>query len=246
MKTPLATGFMALAATLAFVSPRRLLGQSTTLVAAVAENGTGAPIVGAEVIIIDLHRTARTNWIGEAMIGAVPAGRHRVRVRKLGYAAADIELEFRGDTVGPVFMLTAQPPSLDTVRVTAEHASLRLQAFENRKRMGIGRFVTDSVLERDPDRSFAEVAATHFPGLILQTDHFGVPYIMSMRPQCSAMGCGRCAPRVMLDDTPLSRDAFDLIRTWDLAGMEYYSGNTMPVQYRIAGSDCGLLLLWSK
>jgi len=226
--------------------PASAAAQSTILVADVAENGTGAPLVDAEVVLLDLHRVARTNWIGEAVIGDVPAGRHRIRVRKLGYAAADIELEFRGDTVGPVFMLTRESTSLDTVRVTAERFPPRLQPFANRMKMGIGRYVTDSVFDREPDRSFAQIAALRFPGLVLLTNAMGIEYLASVRSACSKVVCARCAPQVMLDDAPLRIDDFDLIRTWDLAGMEYYSGETMPVQYRRAGSECGLLLLWSK
>ncbi len=220
--------------------------QSTTLVASVAEAGSGTPLVDAEVLLPELHRIARTDWLGVAILGGVPSGLHRVRVRKLGYAAADLDLLFHDDTIGPVFMLSAEPPMLDTVRVIAVKVPLRLEPFEHRMKMGIGRFVTDAALARDGDRDLAYVVMTRFPGLTLATEADGTPHIVSPRMQCSMMQCGRCDVRVMLDDAPIPGDDFNLIRVWDLAGMEYYSGETMPVRYRVAGSECGLLLLWSK
>jgi hypothetical protein len=37
-----------------------------------------------------------------------------------------------------------------------------------------------------------------------------------------------------------------MIRTWDLAAVEYYDGSQVPVQYRTRAYECGVLLLWSK
>ena len=49
-----------------------------------------------------------------------------------------------------------------------------------------------------------------------------------------------------LDDVLLDEADFDIISTWDLAAVEYYTGSTMPVRYRLSGSACGVMLLWSK
>jgi len=38
----------------------------------------------------------------------------------------------------------------------------------------------------------------------------------------------------------------DFIRTWDLGGVEFYSGASVSMRYRISGSGCGVLLLWSR
>ena len=41
-------------------------------------------------------------------------------------------------------------------------------------------------------------------------------------------------------------DVWNLVQTWDLAGAEFYDGTNTPAQYRVSGSMCGVLLLWSK
>ena len=81
-------------------APLVLSAQSTTLAAGVAEAGTGRPLARAEVVIVDLRRLAHTDSLGQALIANVPSGRHRVRVRKEGHAAADLELLFQGDSLG--------------------------------------------------------------------------------------------------------------------------------------------------
>src|SRR5215831_9394234 len=55
-------------------------------VAMVADGATYGPIIDADVVMTDLSRSVKTNWIGEGVFAAVPPVRHHVRVRKLGYA----------------------------------------------------------------------------------------------------------------------------------------------------------------
>ena len=55
-----------------------------------------------------------------------------------------------------------------------------------------------------------------------------------------------CLLRVFLDDMPLTEEDDWIVRTWDLSGVEYYTGAGMPARYRVSGSACGVLLMWSK
>ena len=55
-----------------------------------------------------------------------------------------------------------------------------------------------------------------------------------------------CLVQVFLDDINLGETDAGLVRTWDLSGAEYYTGNTVPARYRKSGSACGVVLLWSK
>lgn len=62
----------------------------------------------------------------------------------------------------------------------------------------------------------------------------------------SCMSTRPCLVMVYLDDVELGEADDGLIRTWDLSGVEYYTGASMPARYRVSGSACGVLLLWSK
>lgn len=61
--------------------------------------------------------------------------------------------------------------------------------------------------------------------------------------------CGlsdQCPIRVLLDDIDVTEDVGFLVRTWDLAGAEFYSAASTPVQYRDTRAGCGVLLLWTR
>ena len=55
-----------------------------------------------------------------------------------------------------------------------------------------------------------------------------------------------CVMQVWLDNINIGESDPALVRTWDLSGVEYYTGNTVPARYRSSGSGCGVLVLWSK
>jgi len=55
-----------------------------------------------------------------------------------------------------------------------------------------------------------------------------------------------CYVQVWLDNINLGESDPGLVRTWDLSGVEYYTGNSVPARYRTSGSACGVFVLWSK
>jgi hypothetical protein len=297
----LLTGALLFAAPLLITRETALAQTSTTvLVAGVSDAGSGLALQGAEVIFPELGRSGRTDGLGEARIGGIPVGSHRIRVRFIGYAAADTVLPFRGDTTGIVFRLERTAMKMDAVEVKAVGPS-RLRDFEMRRQIGVGKYLTADQLEKEANREFGIVAMTRFPGLSVVHDGDGRPHIASMRGSCgvggspsellrgsrgggsggrgaattggsptgvqgsggagsgatepppgTAFSAGSCTPnkgcivQTYLDDILLDEADFDIIATWDLAGVEYYTGAQVPVRYRISGAACGVMLLWSK
>jgi hypothetical protein len=55
-----------------------------------------------------------------------------------------------------------------------------------------------------------------------------------------------CLVQIWLDNINVGESDPALVRTWDLSGAEYYTGNTVPARYRTSGSACGVMVLWSK
>jgi hypothetical protein len=239
----------------------------TTLFATVADGATGTPLSTAEVIVPDLRRIGRANWLGKVLVVDVPSGVHRVRVRVFGYQPIEVPVAFQGDTVGVNFMLKALPPMLDTVRVTAAQVPMHLQEFESRRRTGLGRYLSHAQLDSAGSRDFETVMTMRFPGLQVVELSAGRRILVSTRGGCGAdpsrlpnrygaagggaggAGCANSAPCpviVRLDGMDLGDADLDIVRTWDLAGVEYYSGSQVPVRYRTSGSACGVMLLWSK
>jgi len=276
----------------------------TLVIVGVSDAETGEALNGAQIFFPGLARSALTDGLGEAR-ATIPSGIHRIRVRFLGYSAADTMLTFVGDTSGVVFRLPRTPTTMETIAVKA--TAPRLKDFEMRRTIGLGRFLTAEQLERDANRPFGIVAMTKFPGLQYVTDNDGRPHISSVRGSCGAgtspseailsgarsggsggrgaatagggspastgsgggtgsgtgpgsggasgatrTSFGSCTPGrqcyviTFLDDIQLDSADFDLIATWDIAGVEYYSGNSVPVRHRVSGAACGVMLVWSK
>jgi len=221
-------------------------GGTSVFVAGVADAETGAPLEGAEVLLLNEHRLARANALGEAVLTDVPRGVHHVRVRRLGYAPAEVDLAFRSDTTGAVFRLQRIAQTLGGVNVQAEWTPPRMRDVEARRRQGLGRFLTEEQLDKDRDREFALVAMSRFPGLTTVTGRDGRRHLARMTGSLTTSGIAPCYVATYLDDVYLGDEDSDVVRTWDLAAVEYYTASTVPVRYRTKAYGCGVLLLWSK
>jgi hypothetical protein len=196
--------------------------------------------------LLTVHRLGRANALGEAVIRDVPQGPQRMRVRRLGYAPAELDVAVVGDTSGAVFRLQKSAIQLGAVNIEAQALPARMKDYETRKKMGIGRFLTDVDLEKDRDRDFQLALTTRFPGLKTLIDNEGHRVLASTRDHLGMNGVSPCYTTIYLDDSMLERADADMIRTWDLAAVEYFSGDQVPARYRTKEYSCGVLLLWSK
>jgi hypothetical protein len=59
-------------------------------------------------------------------------------------------------------------------------------------------------------------------------------------------GVAPCFVTVYLDGINLARGDMELVRTWDLAAVEFYTMEQVPVRYRMSAYGGGVVLLWSK
>jgi len=227
----------------------RIASRDSVFVATVADATTNQPVTDAEVVVTDLSRSARTNWIGEATIPNIAVGTHHVRVRRLGFAEAELDVAFDRDTIGVFFSLSPRPQSLPAVKSTAtESHNLLMHDFEVRRRMGIGRFLTDSMLQADSTRPLTTIIEQHFLGLHA---------IAQGRTVARRLAYHDCALDIYVDGVRITQAAYafgkkfddtDLraIAGGDVAGVEYYTDLSAPVQYRHQTMACGVLLIWLR
>jgi hypothetical protein len=221
-------------------------GASSAFVATVANALTNEPIPDAEVWVTDVSRVARTNWIGEGVIGDIPRGQHHVRVRRLGFVQADIDVSFDRDTVGVFFSLSPRPVSLDTVKTAARMSlSPMLGEFEMRRRMGIGRFLTDSVLQADSTQPIATIIERRIPGLRAVDDGRRVVRVSAPPGGQSCRGFDTYIDGLRVSLAPDETD-LRFFQGRDVAGIEYYTDVNAPVQFRHQTMACGVLLIWTR
>jgi hypothetical protein len=223
----------------------------------VQDRVSDAPVANAVIRATALPSEVTTDTNGRVRV-ELPVGSATVLVRALGYSAADTTMALVSDTSLDVRMDRASV-HLEPVRVTSSTTSAHLREFEMRRQLGNGRYLVESDIAVELNRPFASVAATRFPGLKQVRDAEGQVRLASTRGSCGYQeplarsrglsGCASpkpCLVQMYLDDIRLSEDDFDVIKTEQLAAIEYYTGATVPVKYRIGGSACGVMLVWTK
>jgi len=226
--------------------------KNSVVIASVTDAKSGQPIADALVTLDDLNISARTDWSGEARIGGVAAGQHNFIIVKPGYDSMIVELAVQGDSVGPVFRLlkagAAPTTTLTPVTVPADPSTSYLAEFEKRRQEGRGKYLTAADLEKKANRSLVTVLAQAFGGLMSTPD--------PARPAHNLLLTRRTRPRLDREDVHCGVDIYldgsqynddlEAIRPSELAGVEYYTIETAPGQYRRLTDNCGVLLLWSK
>jgi hypothetical protein len=226
--------------------------KSSTLFVLVSDAGTHAFLPGVQVRLPQLGLLRRTTWDGQAIFNGLSEGTYKVEVRALGFAPSDVDLIVKGDTAGVFFELERVATRLDTVRILAPEIPARLREYETRRKMGLGRFLVDSVLASEKDHELAIVLATRFPSLALSAPDVSSPthHRLVSRRAAGALPHGggfrlSCGVDVYLDGT-LFRDDIDILHPSDLIGVEFYQMEVAPPQYRRGTGSCEVLLLWTR
>ena len=222
---------------------------NSVVIASVTDGKSGQPISDAEVTLSDLNVTARTDWSGEARIAGVAIGRHNFIIVKPGYDSMVVALAVQGDSVGPVFrLLKTETPTLAPVTIPADPSTSYLADFEKRRHEGRGRYLTADDLEKKANRSLVTVLAQAFSGLMSTPDPTRPGHNLLMtrrtRPRLTRVD-DHCGVDVYMDGSPFLDD-LEAIRPNELAGVEYYTMETAPGEYRRPTDNCGVLVLWSK
>ncbi|HVX38641.1 MAG TPA: carboxypeptidase regulatory-like domain-containing protein [Gemmatimonadaceae bacterium] len=243
--------------------------QQTTvdLAVVVRDVRSGAPISNAMVRLADANRDARTDSAGTLRFGELPAGTHQISVRGIGYVPIDTAVTAKGESVRLTIELVHTAPMLDTIRVLAAPLSVRMQEFETRRKMGIGDFLTDSVIAKEGNRPLTSVLVTHLPGLRLVS---APPFTQKDTKACGLDSlCGndldyggmRLAATgtsdIMFDSKPgcpvnvyidgfYYTDNLEAVPTEKITAAELYAKGSEPPAYRRQGKACKTLLLWTK
>src|SRR5437660_12843582 len=97
--------------------------QTGTVSGTVVATESGAPLVGASVVVVGTARSVLTNEKGQYGL-SVPAGAHSVRARLIGHEAAEQRVVVpAGQTVTVDFKLTATPLALNEIVVVGARTS---------------------------------------------------------------------------------------------------------------------------
>jgi len=236
----------------------RVEGRGATFMGSVLIDSTQQPIVEAEVSLPGLTRSMLTDDQGRFRFNELPAGEHRVLVRRMGYGRLDTTLTLAAARTVSRRVYLEKVTVLDTVSV----AAVRLpQSFEEHRRLGLGAFLTRADLDRLDFTHLDAVLAT-LPGVrIVSTGSYSA-FIATNRVQKAdrherADGSGfatNCLAHVYVDHMLVYSAAeneprFDLrsISPEQVEAIEWYSSRLkFPPEYGVRATICGILVIHTR
>jgi hypothetical protein len=224
------------------------LASYRTRILGVFDLQSGDPIEGAEVIDVFAHVTAVTTKTGTVSLAFLPEGGSMLRIQKIGFKPITQIVEISpADTVAITLLMEATAQTLPTV-VTKDSAqrfvSPGLREFEERRKTGFGRFITEAELRKNDNRSLTNVVRQS-GGAVSCTRR--TP-IKCFAVNARAGGSG-CSLDVYYDGVLVNDDNRDLeqIPTSQIGAVELYASTaTVPAMYNKTGKGCGVMLLWSR
>jgi hypothetical protein len=205
----------------------------------------GAPLANAQVSIADGPQT-RTNPRGEWSITDAPTGTHMLEVRALGYYPARKRVDVASSSKTVKIELSTLRAVLDTVRIRASRLSgANLAGFEERRRSGIGRYLTQADIARHNPVVVSDLFR-NMPGTRLELDPNGVDYYILVRGN----GGEWCPATIYLDGLSLrgatASDVDVWVRTREVKAIEVYAGLGTPLEFQVGMTSCGSVLIWTK
>jgi len=115
--------------------------------------------------------------------------------------------------------------------------------------MGIGRFLDDTTLDRQQLKNLPIALSMLLPGLQAMTTDIPGKYVLISKRSSGRMPNSMCYVDVYVEGARFYGD-IDEFGPSDLAGIEFYSMGSAPVEYRRQSSAahpaCQVLLLWLR
>jgi hypothetical protein len=234
-----------------FVGPPRVVNATDSASAQTASgslSGTvvtiqeGKPVAGAEVSISG-GPNARSNPSGTWTLSGMPIGTRMLDIRALGYYPVHRPVDIIEGAPPVQVKLFTLRSVLDTVRVTASRLRQTSTGFEERRRTGVGHYLT------------AADVAKHRP--VVTSDLFR--YVQGVRVvdentvhrsfEMKGAFKDACTPEVYINGHFMADIGPDEVDSWvnpnELDGVEVYSEGTVPPQFHRSLTECGAIVIWT-
>lgn len=223
------------------------------------ERPDGSPLAGAIATVVGVGDSAVADNDGAFTIRHLPSGTHTLYVRYVGYEPVEISVELtRRAPQTIVVMMTTPTYVLSPVIVQAQRLAEGYSrvGFDQRRRMGVGQFLTLDDIQNRHAEQFSDLFTT-MRGVQVSQDQPGG------RDLSNGRGIGGCLVYV-IDGQPFNReiqgelDAMFAPNT--LAGIEVYSAASVPEQFRVRSlpgpnefgvptlgtNGCETVVIWTK
>lgn len=222
---------------------------------------TGGPVTLATLSMNGGVATL-TDREGRFRIERVEWGTNVLQVRRIGYAPVEIDVwvDRPNDEFELSITLAPAPTELDPISVEGEATPVnrKLIAFEDRRRMGFGHFVTTEQIEAwnpsnltDVLQKAPGVIVRPNPGYLVGRDYR--KYLIQSTRRVGRLGPVACEMIYYLDGMfmgtqgPGEAPIDSWVNIGSLAAIEIYSGaSQVPAQFNRSGAACGVVVLWTR
>lgn len=230
----------------------------------VRNDSTGAPIPGVEVLLNGTAHRTETNAQGRYLLSGLPAGTYQAIYRLVGHLPARIDVRLTpGDTTRANATLIPSAVVLNPVIVTgapetARGVGIGREAFEERRRLGFGRFYdTEAIRRVDGHLDLPTMLSRTSGADIRRTKYFPIYQTLTVYLAFNPIR-RNCVMQIYYNGAPVGRGGVlgvsetrpvDL-REFALTGLDaievYRSAAEVPQEYGGINAGCGVILLWSR
>jgi hypothetical protein len=231
-----------------------------SIVGRVTDSESSAPLVGAELVLLDDGGRPRVRGFSDSSGGfrieTQGAGRYRLRVTHLGhleYTSTTLDVT-RGEVVTVEIRMGIQAIPLDPLTVVARptHQTAHLREFNERRENpgGLGGYyMTREQVERRPaataTKLLLEMPAVRVQPIITENNPMGMDRSLIVLQGTA----GPCVANVYIDGIrarqSVDHSLDDLLDPSLIAGVELYPRALLaPIQYQ-ADPGCGVVLYWT-
>ena len=245
-----------------------------TVVGRMASSVDRSDVYGVLVAIPALRLRARSDSAGLFRLVGVKTGTYDITFRRIGYHRVSRSIEVNASTglfdLG-TFLFAPSAIQLDAVTVSAtgdRYRRLESAGFYTRWESGAGGFADIDDLERWGLVDFSDILR-HMPGFRVErnrnyghplpptTTEFGLIVednhgIDTRRYVISSRRSGRtdCPPQFVLDGVRMGNSSefqLDDLNPEAIVGVETYSSPAeVPTEFNWGGSNCGLIVIWTR
>ena len=229
----------------------------------------GSPIDNAEVSIPAMGKRVMTGADGAFVIRDIVEGLQEINVRRLGYRHGRAWITFGAARTVERNFLLGRATALDTIAVTAQRS---MGEFEDRRKLGLGTFLTREQLAKDENfdlstvlnrlsgmrlirvgsAAYAASGRSASDSFVLRQE-FCAKLRFEGREPDPPNNCA-CFAQIYLDNVLLygavageTVPDINNIPVIAIEAMEYYSGPSQaPVQFNRFNSNCGILVIHTR
>lgn len=209
------------------------------------KDDAGNPIPDVEVTAPSVHVQTRSDTAGNFVLGSLPPGPLDISFRRLAFSPVAVSIQVpHDDTTEVEVTLKIVAQRLTAVLVQSDAAHLRqLDAFEARRKLGIGHFITRAQIEKRNPMLLSDMVRM-IPGAMLLPSANG-----QVRLRFSRAGRIECPPQFYIDGVQATGFNIDDMPVGDVEGVELYSGASgIPPEYNRLHSTviCGAVIIWTR